>query len=142
MPSKLFCVNSLTRFAQNLATKCYKKFLRHFFQKVAIPNLCNFSRKRTRKFFFVTFFQKVAKPFLSNINKKHPTEIRWGCRYKRLSGEEGALCRHHALRQHIFNKDTVTGSGVIDKHVGYCADELSVLNYWRATHTLNDSARC
>ncbi len=51
------CCNA-TRFAQNLATKSYKKAFWFFFSKKnRNPFLCNFFQKRTRKFFFVTLIE-------------------------------------------------------------------------------------
>ena len=55
MARKPLCVATQHDLRRVLLRSATKKFLRHFFQKVAKPNLCNFSRKRTRKFFFVTF---------------------------------------------------------------------------------------
>ena len=45
------------------------------------------------------------------------------------------------LRQHIFNKNSVSRGGVVDKHVSDSANELAVQNDRAARHTLNDTAR-
>lgn len=44
--------------------------------------------------------------------------------------------------EHVFDKYSVTARGVVDKHVGYSANQLSVLHYGRAAHPLHDTARC
>ena len=45
MPSKLFCVATQHDLRKIMPRSSIKKFLRHFFQKVAYPNLCNFLKK-------------------------------------------------------------------------------------------------
>ena len=42
--------------------------------------------------------------------------------------------------QHIFNKDAISGSGVVDENVGDSADEFAVLDNGTAAHTLDDAA--
>ena len=36
--------------------------------------------------------------------------------------------------RHVFDKDTVASCRIIDRHVGDCADQFSVLNNWTAAH--------
>jgi len=36
--------------------------------------------------------------------------------------------------QHIFNEDAISGSWIINEDMGHCADELAILNNWRAAH--------
>ena len=50
-------------------------------------------------------------------------------------------CQITHLIEHIFNENSVPRGGIVDQHVGDRSHQLTVLNYGRATHTLNDTAR-
>ena len=71
MPSKLFCVATQHDLRKIMPRSSIKKFLRHFFQKVAYPNLCNFLKKwqnpisvtfssgvNSSQYFFLTYFSR------------------------------------------------------------------------------------
>ena len=42
--------------------------------------------------------------------------------------------RHLRRRKHIFNENAVPRGGIVDQHVGNCADKLAVLDDGRAAH--------
>ena len=44
--------------------------------------------------------------------------------------------------EHIFDEDAVAGGGIVDEHMGHCADQLAVLDDGTAGHALDDAVGC